>query len=114
MFMVKSFVELKKSFENIDLKNAGSDVVRFVNSLYRHHYYQQHLAEKEVKRRIFTLDKIFQIARMLGMRPSEVLKYSGDLRPHVQLNGIKHRTLLDDEKTQEFLGHVRQRYCGHV
>ena len=101
--------ETKEILERIHLENANIDVVRFRNIIDGRNYYQHHLANKKNKRRISMLARVFQTARMLGMRPSEVLKYFGNLRPHVQLEGIAYKTLLNDEEIKELLGHVRKK-----
>ena len=101
--------ELKEIFQHIHEPGRDSDVMRFKNMVYYRNYQEKRRLKERPKFRKPTLDRIFQTARMLGMRPSEVLKYAGNLKSHAQLEGIEARTLLSDEKIGEFLAHIRNR-----
>ncbi len=93
---------LREIFSEIDLPDHNSDVMRFKYMLYQYQYhYTPERLSKIRKRRKLTLAKIFQTARMLGMGPSQVLKYSRDLKSHAVMDGIESRTLLSKAKLKE-------------
>ena len=99
--------ELKEIFEGLEGKNFNSDVARFKKMIYRQ-YDKEILHRKQTSRRKLpsSLPKILHTARILGMRPSEVLKHVGNLKPHARLDGIENRTFLNDEDVEELLGNI--------
>ena len=99
--------ELEEIFRELHVPNKSSGVMRFKNAIYYRKYQEKRRLRKKPTFRKIPLDRIFQTARMLGIHPSAVLKYAGDLKSHVQLEGIETRTLLSNEKIDELLNHVR-------
>ena len=100
--------ELNEIFESIDKENLGDGAMRFRNMIFERNPVKNHRLKTKAKRRTFRLKNIFQAAHMLGMRPSEVLKYAGHLKSHAKLDGIKNKTLLNDETVRELLRQVNQ------
>ena len=100
--------ELEQIFESIGEQNRDSDIMRFKRMVYYRNYHESHKSSESIKFWKPNLAYIFQIARMLGIRPSEVLKYAGVLKSITKWNGLETRTLLSDEKIAELLAHVRK------
>ncbi len=99
--------ELKEIFEGLDKENLNNDVTRFKNMIYRQYYKEIRHRKQTSKRQLpSSLTKILQTARMVGMRPSELLKHVGDLKSHVRLDGIGTRTFLNDEEIEELLSNI--------
>ena len=73
--------ELKEIFQDIHGPNQDGVTVRLKDMIYYRNYREKHRLKEKPKFRKLTLDIIFQTARILGMHPSEVLKYAGNLNP---------------------------------
>ena len=86
----------------------GSDVEKFKSRIYFGLYRSRRNKEKASNSRKLTLEKILQTARMLGIKPSDVLQYSENLKSHARLEGIESRTLLSSQAIEELLEHVHK------
>ncbi len=112
---VNLFKEINRETANIlkeiHLKDPQSDIARFENMIYyRNHSYRGDHLEKNINERMVRLGDLIQISHMLGMNVSEVLKYAGNLKSHVHLDGIKDRTLLGDNQMKELLGDIHKHF----
>ncbi len=99
---------IKEILEDMSKQDRNSNIIRFKNKFAQYDYDENRRLKRKSKRRIFRLEQIFQTARMLGIYPSEVLKYAEDLKLHANLADIKTKTLLSDEKILKLSNSVRE------
>ncbi len=104
--------QLKEIFDQLDLTDFDSDATHFKRALISR-YYHRSLAENSKRRRL-TLRKVFQTARMLGMRPSQVLKHARSLKSYAVMEGIESRTLLPEERLDELSKLVHQHFILYL
>ncbi len=97
--------ELEEIFKDMRFKNAVGDVIRFKHKIY---YSQReiNLRQGKIRNKNLALSELIQTAHMLGMNPSEVLKYAGNLSPHIKWEGMETRTFLNDEEINILRGRV--------
>ena len=117
---IKDFVEdvsikidrdLKKIFKETNFDNPSSDIVRFEKNF---HFHSHYVKNKTVEQQRLPVARILQIANMLGINPSEVFKYAGNLESRVQLSGIQSRTLLSKEEMNILIGQVQQHFVETI
>ena len=103
--------DLARIFLNINLDNPTNDILRFKRMvrLYIHNAQSGMVTKKRL-----LVSKVLQMAHMLGINPSEVLKYAGNLESRVQWSGMESRTLLSKEEINILAKRVHQHLSAFI
>ncbi len=102
----KLFIQINNDLWDIvkDINsNSNSGILRLKNAL---HAYKNRF--KDMKKSRLVLSKVLQTAHILGINPSEVLKYAGNLKSHVKWSGLRSRDLLTQEEMNILTGKILQ------
>ncbi len=101
--------DLNQIFENFSLE-YGTDIMRFRN-MFRQRGVRLRGSKRNKK---LTLPWILQIAHILGVNPSVVLKHAGNLKEHAKLAGIEQRDLLTPGEINVFLRRIHKHFVETV
>ena len=85
--------EALEVFQHFHKGNASPEVVRFRNLLYDNKWKNQTLGYENK-----SLASVIQMAHFMGMVPSEMIRYAGELKSRIRLDGIQSRYFLSKEQ----------------